>query len=146
MLISALFIGGLMYAQQNSTGNPGNSSDWRRGGNLIAPFGQGGSNNIFGTMWNSPIYTYTNGINRMTIFGFGTGNNAGRVAMGNNLPANFIARSRLHLHQNFGNNNIRFTNNTTNALASDGFQIGINKFGVAQVRQRENLAPTLKKG
>jgi len=133
LLISTLLIGSFIYAQQDPTGSPGGGAFWRRGGNTPA-----GTNNIFGTMWNSPIYTYTNGINRMTIFGFGTGNAAGRVAMGNNLPANFIARSRLHLHQNSGNTNIRFTNNTIGSLATDGFQVGITKSGMAQVRQREN--------
>jgi len=135
-LIATLLIGSFIYGQQAPSGTANPNANWRRGGNTAG----GGAPNIFGTMWNSPIYTYTNGINRMTIFGFGTGNAAGRVAMGNNLPANFIARSRLHLHQNSGNTNIRFTNNTIGSLATDGFQVGITKSGLAQVRQRENLA------
>jgi len=133
-LIATLLIGSFIYGQQAPSGTANPNANWRRGGNTAG----GGAPNIFGTMWNSPIYTYTNGINRMTIFGFGTGNAAGRVAMGNNLPANFIARSRLHLHQNSGNTNIRFTNNTIGSLATDGFQVGITKSGLAQVRQRED--------
>lgn len=38
---------------------------WYRGGNFNTF-----NNNIFGTMWNSPIYTYTNGINRTVVNGF----------------------------------------------------------------------------
>lgn len=56
-------------AQQIPTGVAGNSLDWRRGGNLLAPPGLGANNNIFGTMWNSPIYTVTNGANRMKLNG-----------------------------------------------------------------------------
>jgi len=136
ILVAALLIGSVAYAQEPPQGTAGGGINWKRGGNSGGP----GSPNIFGTsaLNNNPIYTYTNGINRMTIFGFGTGNNAGRVAMGNNLPANFIARSRLHLHQNSGNTNIRFTNNTIGSLATSGFQVGITKSGMAQVRQREN--------
>jgi hypothetical protein len=42
--------------------NPWYNQAWFRGGNL--PGGAGGFNNIFGTFWNSPIFTYTNGTNR----------------------------------------------------------------------------------
>jgi hypothetical protein len=41
---------------------------WYRGGNSNA-FNSAGTSNIFGTLWNSPIYTVTNGITRMTILG-----------------------------------------------------------------------------
>jgi len=34
---------------------------WYRGGN--SPGGTAGNANIFGTLWNSPIYTVTNGVN-----------------------------------------------------------------------------------
>ena len=54
---------------QPPTGTGGNSKDWHRGGNLNAPPGQGGVDNIFGTMWNSPIYTYTNGVGRTRLNG-----------------------------------------------------------------------------
>jgi hypothetical protein len=69
VLISTLALTSMVYAQQTPTGTPGNSSDWRRGGNLAAPPGLGGTNNIFGTMWNSPIYTVTNGVNRTRLNG-----------------------------------------------------------------------------
>jgi len=62
-------IGSLIYAQQNSTGNSAASKDWYRGGNIAANAGLGGTNNIFGTMWNSPIYTYTAGMNRVLVNG-----------------------------------------------------------------------------
>jgi hypothetical protein len=61
LYISALLCTNIVFSQQIPTGTAGNSSDWKRGGNLVAPPGQGGSNNIFGTMWNSPIYTFTGG-------------------------------------------------------------------------------------
>ena len=60
--------------QQGQTGAPpvGGSniqagSAWYRGGNNTG--GPAGSNNIFGTKWNSPIYSQTNGINRMKLNG-----------------------------------------------------------------------------
>ena len=40
---------------------------WYRGGNFNV--GPAGNNNIFGTMWNSPIYTQTAGQNRMKLNG-----------------------------------------------------------------------------
>lgn len=76
-LTSGLICSMYLIAQQNPTGtanstitpwNPNTSSyAWFRGGNL--PGGTAGTNNIFGTMWNSPIYTVTNGINRMKLNG-----------------------------------------------------------------------------
>ena len=48
--------------------NPSNSSyAWFRGGNL--PGGAGGNNNIFGTFWNSPIYTFTDSQGRTRLNG-----------------------------------------------------------------------------
>ena len=46
---------------------PNTSIPWLRGGNLVA--GTGGFDNIFGTFFNSPIYTHTNGKNRMIVNG-----------------------------------------------------------------------------
>ena len=68
-------------AQQNPTGvappafTPNNlpavhdavERAWYRGGNFSG--GTAGANNIFGTMWNSPIYTQTNAKTRMVING-----------------------------------------------------------------------------
>ncbi len=62
---------------------------------------------------------------RMLMRDGGAGNNAGRIAMGNNLPDGFIPRSRLHLHQTGGNVRLQFTRNNVGNLGSDGFQLGI---------------------
>ncbi len=76
--------------------------------------------------------------NRMLIRQGGFGVAGGRVAMGNNLPNNFIPRSRLHLHQTAGVTDIRFSNNVTGSFTNDGLQIGINRGGNAWLRLWEN--------
>ncbi|MCC7332959.1 MAG: tail fiber domain-containing protein, partial [Flavobacteriales bacterium] len=83
-----------LNAQQVPTNNdpagiPGglnNKQFWSRVGNNNST----SQNNIFGTMWNSPIYTYSNGINRMIINGDKTPtinafnvNTSGYVGIGN---------------------------------------------------------------
>ena len=76
LLLSSIFIGSSIYAQQppTNTAPGGNASGrtsqrfWSRAGNLPS----NGTNNIFGTMWNSPIYSYTNGIPRMKLNGRNT--------------------------------------------------------------------------
>lgn len=73
---------------------------WYRGGNNNT--GPAGNANIFGTLWNSPIYTQTAGITRMVLRGGGTGNNAGRMKLGNNLIGAFTPANRLHLQQTGG--------------------------------------------
>lgn len=99
----------VLYAQTAPQGNPPApntnaraAAAWYRGGNNFG----GGVNppgaNIFGTMWNSPIYTVTNGVTRMVLQGGGTGNNDGRMALGNNLVGAFTPANRLHLHQTGG--------------------------------------------
>lgn len=63
---------------------------WYRGGNAIA--GPSGNANIFGTMWNSPVYYYTGGLNRMALFsniGSNGGSGNGALAIHHN-PANPI--------------------------------------------------------
>ncbi len=62
-------------AQSNQTGNPPSNNvnaqakaAWYRGGNFPIGTNPTGAN-IFGTMWNSPIYTVTNGINRTRLNG-----------------------------------------------------------------------------
>ncbi|MEZ4936607.1 MAG: tail fiber domain-containing protein [Crocinitomicaceae bacterium] len=50
---------------QAPAGTPGNGQNWRRGGNFAIP----GGDNIFGTFFNSPIYTYTNSLARMKLNG-----------------------------------------------------------------------------
>lgn len=71
-----MLYGSILLAQQTPTGPTINPNApvpqlaghaWYRGGNNLG--GIGGNKNIFGTMWNSPIYTYTNGINRMKLNG-----------------------------------------------------------------------------
>jgi hypothetical protein len=74
LLLGVLVNGAVAIAQQNPTNNnPVNPAQngrndrafWSRAGNTD----QNGSNNIFGTLWNSPIYTVTNGANRMKLNG-----------------------------------------------------------------------------
>lgn len=107
-------------------------AQWNTNGNFALPTDYLGTNN------NQPLNIYTNGIGRLKINNGGGGNNAGRIAMGNNLPANFNPSSRLHLHQNGGQNRIGFTNNGTGTAGNDGFQVGINNAGEALINQREN--------
>jgi hypothetical protein len=63
LLLSALLFFSALHAQQvptiNSPANGGQSDAnfWARSGNLGA--GVNNQNNIFGTKWNSPIYTVT---------------------------------------------------------------------------------------
>ena len=90
-------------AQQNPTGSPSvNNINWARGGNSIAGVNPN-INNIFGTMWNSPVYHYTSGRNRMTLFdntftGAGTSTPFGG-GLGINLdPNNPITRPKSLLH------------------------------------------------
>jgi hypothetical protein len=84
-ILASMLYSSIMLAQQVPTGTAlsGNASNpnqavplansaWFRGGNN--PIGTAGFANIFGTMWNSPIYTYTNGINRMIVNGNRTSN------------------------------------------------------------------------
>lgn len=69
---------------------------WYRGGNTPAS-NPAGTSNLFGTLWNSPIYTVTNGVNRMTLMGTNPpGSISGALGLGTILP-----QSYLHL-SNFG--------------------------------------------
>jgi hypothetical protein len=74
----------------------------------------------------------------------GIGIAGGRIAIGNNLPAGFTPRARLHLHQSAGLNHVQFTSNTTfngtNPQVVSGFHVGINNTNEAILRQRENNA------
>ncbi|MES2134394.1 MAG: tail fiber domain-containing protein [Bacteroidota bacterium] len=108
----------ILLAQQSPTNtNPSGVASgtndkqfWSRAGNTNTQ----GTNNIFGTMWNSPIWMTTNNAFRMAIFGGGTTQTDGRVAIGNNLPSTFTPLARLHLHQLTG------TSVNGNLLRSDG--------------------------
>lgn len=62
---------------------------WYRGGNI--PGGTAGNANIFGTLWNSPIYTQTFGITRMTLMGTNpTGSITGALGLGTITPLSFL--------------------------------------------------------
>lgn len=94
--------------------------------------------------YNLPITMFTNGVQRMKITDGGSGQNLGRIAMGNNLPNNFTPLSRLHLHQDAGINSIRFT--TDNMAGGTGLQVGYDATSntqnqqYAQVLNHENTA------
>ncbi len=69
-----LYISGVVISQQNPTNNnpsvpaqngTNDRAFWSRSGNSQI----NGNNNIFGTLWNSPIYTQTNGVNRYKLNG-----------------------------------------------------------------------------
>lgn len=78
LLWGALLSGVCAFAQQIPTNTaPGgvgpsgqnNVQFWSRAGNAQTL----GTNNIFGTLWNSPIYTQTNGLQRMVLMGSNPG-------------------------------------------------------------------------
>lgn len=115
IIVSALLTSVCIYAQV-PTGSPPTplpafsipevrnaaNAAWYRGGNTTG----NGLNNIFGTVagFNSNIWHKTNGFNRLLMEkGFGTQTD-GRIAIGNNLPNNFVPLSRLHIHQITGLN------------------------------------------
>ena len=81
------------------------AQDWKLGGNTDfgppAISGLVSNSNYLGSLQNTPIVFGTNNTQRMLMTG-GTGIFSGRIAMGNNLPANFVPANRLHLHQNSG--------------------------------------------
>ena len=100
-------------AQQIPTGNtPANNTTaqalaaWYRGGNALI----NGNNNIFGTRWNSGIYTMTNGQYRMKLNGTVNypvngynGNRDGYLLLGQSIGTNYSsptqgAASLLHLN------------------------------------------------
>lgn len=115
------------------------SQRWRLGGNTNLPAADDitiPGANIFGSNagFNIAIDFRTNGNTRMLMANGGIGNNAGQIAMGNNLPVGFAAVDRLHLHQNGGTVATRFTNNTTGATATDGFQVGITALGTGVIQ------------
>lgn len=74
LLLGTIMIGSLAFSQSIPQGNPpGNNVNaqanaaWYRGGNNFG--GPAGGANIFGTLWNSPIYTQTFGVNRTKLNG-----------------------------------------------------------------------------
>ncbi|HRP61225.1 MAG TPA: hypothetical protein PK833_13205, partial [Vicingus sp.] len=95
-LVASILFGSFAYGQAPTGAPPVNPANvsltarsaWYKGGNDNN--GAAPNNNIFGTMWNSPIYTHTNGVNRMivngtrnaTLNGFNV-NTSGYVGIGN---------------------------------------------------------------
>lgn len=87
-------------------------SSWYRGGNFLG--GLAGSNNVFGTLWNSSIYHYTDNAFKMKLNGnysysvngfFGSKNGyllLGQEQTGTTFFQNNGAFSRLHLHDGNG--------------------------------------------
>lgn len=90
-------------------------SAWFRGGNFIG--GPAGANNVFGTLWNSSIYTYTNNTFKTKLNGDYSYGVNGFLAPrngflfigqeqppGGGIPINYFqdrgAFTRLHLHDN----------------------------------------------
>jgi hypothetical protein len=102
ILLLGLIITYGINAQQVQTGsgnvtvtpNLANSSfSWFRGGNLSG--GAAGTNNIFGTLWNSPIYTQTNGVQRTVLMGSTpAGSISGSFGLGTNLIS---PQAKLHV-------------------------------------------------
>ena len=167
-LLGLLVNGVAAIAQQNPTNNnPVNPAQngrndrafWSRAGNTD----QNGSNNIFGTMWNSPIYTVTNGVNRMklngslnyTIDGYNVAR-SGYLLLGAGAPPstalfnnpNLGAYSQLHLtgrngafiqtggHRPWMETGITFTDN------QDLSYIGLRKVGSGLDITSNNLKAT----
>ena len=130
LLITAATIGAatLSMAQQAPTGlgqsgvGANSGTYWARGGNNNFVT----TNNIFGTLWNSPIWITANNAFRMAVFGGGTTQVDGRVAFSNNLPATFTPRDRVHLFEAAatGSVQVRFQNTATGTAATDGYAIG----------------------
>jgi len=74
-IIAAMLLSVSAFAQEPPQGVPPATNTNAR---AVAAWYRGGNNavgttppdaNIFGTMWNSPIYTYTNGIARVLVNG-----------------------------------------------------------------------------
>ena len=120
-LMGVLLSSGLAFAQPvgsppaNNT-NAQAAAAWYRGGNN--PVGSAGTNNIFGTMWNSPIYTVTNGVTRTRLSGnlpavpaLGTTVNlTGHFGIGLNGYFNTLDNAPLTMLHLEGSNNTPFGN------------------------------------
>ena len=72
ILVASILLGGITYGQAPTGTPPPNGTPspqlgqyaWFRGGNNNV--GPAGNNNIFGTMWNSPIHIFTSSTHRAT--------------------------------------------------------------------------------
>jgi len=88
------------YSQQPATNNnpslpaqngTNDRAFWSRAGNTQ----NNGANNIFGTLWNSPIYTQTNGVQRTVLMGSTpAGSISGSFGLGTNLIS---PQAKLHV-------------------------------------------------
>src|SRR6218665_1937070 len=110
---------------------PNSSLAWFRGGNL--PVGTGGANNIFGTAFNSPIYTETNTTLREKLNGDYTGaaqypingytsangvNTSGYLLLGNNTQTQgFLG----NIYQTKGAFSLLHLNGVQNSITGGGF-------------------------
>ena len=97
----------------------------------------GGQTRYLGFDNNFSLRTLTNGVNRMLLAGGNMSNNAGRLALGNNLPNSFSPANRLHLHQDNGNFGIQFTNNNTGITAANGFEMNLYNNSIFQFHQHQ---------
>ncbi|MCC7332731.1 MAG: hypothetical protein IT232_09000, partial [Flavobacteriales bacterium] len=93
VIVAAMLLSANLFAQTNPQGTPPPNNTnakanaaWYRGGNFAVGTTPP-SANIFGTMWNSPIYTYTNGVNRMIVNGDRSAT-IGAALGGFNVPTN----------------------------------------------------------
>ena len=118
------------------TAVPVANSAWYRGGNSNT--GTAGVNNIFGTMWNSPVFHYTTGKQRMTVWDdtysgpiWGTPFGGGVTI--NYDPANPIVQplSLLTIGDNIGVGGWRkwMSVGTFNNFGSDNMYIGLKNEG-----------------
>jgi hypothetical protein len=118
---------------------------WYRGGNT--PVGPAGANNIFGTMWNSPVYHYTANQFRMIVNGnkttpttVGAGTQTTDGFIGINVPNPL---SRLHLGgQNlalYGGYRPWMREGFTIQNADDQMWLGLKKWGASNDQQNATL-------
>lgn len=88
----------------------------------------------------TPYYVYYGGAGGLVTgnakFAFNDSTN--RLLIAN---TGITAQSQLHLHQSGATAiETRFTNSSTGSTANDGFDIGIDSTGIAELRQRENTS------
>jgi len=141
-ILSMLYFCNLSYSQSDVAGPtghlrvPGYFVGWSPGlGSVAGPLD---IRNDF----TQPIDFWTNSFRRMRITDGGSGQNLGRIAMGNNLPTNFTPLSRLHLHQDAGINSIRFT--TNNMAGGTGLQVGYDATSNTQNQQYAQVLNRVK--
>ena len=139
-IVMTFIILGFTNAYSQNVINNAGGVNWRMGGNNLSATGS----TVFGTFapLAQPIFIYSNGFERMLINNLGNGNNDGQIAMGNNLPVGFTPTARLHLHQDGGNNFMRYSTNTTGSGALNGFATGINNNGFAFITNFTPNQPT----